>query len=198
MRSLQERLRVLRFWVGPVDGIYGPLTEQAVLAAQKAYALPLDGVASTEFRDTLAAAPTVTPYSTSGTLVEINKTRQLLLFVADGATQWIFNTSTGTELPYWHPNGQQLLADTPPGHHTFFSQYDGTQPGELGPLYRPKYFHHDGIAIHGYRSVPAAPASHGCVRVTFAAMDFIWARGLAPIGSEVWVYGTSPPPITAR
>src|SRR5690606_35305288 len=48
-----------------------------------------------------------------------------------------------------------------------FSQSDGTQPGELGPLYRPKYFHEDGIAVHGYGSVPSRPASHGCVRVSF-------------------------------
>src|SRR5690606_10953273 len=75
-----------------------------------------------------------------------------------------------------------LLADTPPGHHTLFSQYDGTQPDELGPPYRPKDFHVDGIAIDG--SGPARPASHGCVRVSFAAMDHLLAAVLAPMGAR--------------
>ena len=54
--------------------------------------------------------------------------------------------------------------------------------------YRPRYFHSDGIAVHGYDSVPSYPASHGCVRVTEPAMDFIWAEKLMPVGSEVWVH----------
>ena len=44
------------------------------------------------------------------------------------------------------------------------------------------------MTIHGYTSVPAYPASHGCVRVTYPAMDFIWDKGLTPIGTPVWVY----------
>jgi hypothetical protein len=57
----------------------------------------------------------------------------------------------------------------------------------LGLLYRPKYFH-EGVAIHGYTSVPAHPASHGCVRVTYPAMDHIWSAGLMPVGTPAWVY----------
>lgn len=66
------------------------------------------------------------------------------------------------------------------------------QDGELGPLYRPKYFHHDGIAVHGYGSVPPYPASHGCVRVSFAAVDYLWEQGLMPLESTVLVYGETP------
>jgi len=118
----------------------------------------------------------------------------LLYTVSSGEIEWVFNASTGTEQPYQHPGGYTAIADTPPGRHDVFYQYDGTQPGELGPLYRPKYFHRDGIAVHGYGKVPPYPASHGCVRVTFAAMDLIWASGLMPEGSTVLVYGESPPP----
>jgi hypothetical protein len=46
--------------------------------------------------------------------------------------------------------------------------------------------------IHGYQSVPAHPASHGCVRVTITAINTIWQESLAPVGTAVWVYGTSP------
>jgi len=38
-------------------------------------------------------------------------------------------------------------------------------------------------------SVPAYPASHGCVRVTVKAMDFIWDNEILPRGTEVLVYG---------
>jgi lipoprotein-anchoring transpeptidase ErfK/SrfK len=36
--------------------------------------------------------------------------------------------------------------------------------------------------------VPPYAASHGCVRVTLAAIDWIWAEDVAPIGTPVWVY----------
>jgi lipoprotein-anchoring transpeptidase ErfK/SrfK len=45
-----------------------------------------------------------------------------------------------------------------------------------------------GIAIHGDSSVPAHPVSHGCVRVSNQAIDWIWATGSDPIGTPVWVY----------
>ena len=69
---------------------------------------------------------------------------------------------------------------------------DGWDTGPLGDLFRPKYFHHDGIALHGFERVPPVPASHGCVRLTIPAINFVWAFDLAPIGTPVWVYGTTP------
>ena len=98
------------------------------------------------------------------------------------------DTSTGTEEPYVH-EGRELLADTPPGRFEISWQVVGWRDGALGRMWRPKYFHPDGIAIHGYRSVPPYRASHGCVRVTIAAMNAIWESGLAPVGTRVWVYG---------
>ena len=41
-------------------------------------------------------------------------------------------------------------------------------------------------AVHGSWSVPAYPASHGCVRVTIAVMDRLY-NGL-PVGLPVKVY----------
>lgn len=42
--------------------------------------------------------------------------------------------------------------------------------------------------VHGSTSVPAYPASHGCVRVTVPVMDRLW--GLLTIGTRVSVYRT--------
>jgi lipoprotein-anchoring transpeptidase ErfK/SrfK len=37
-------------------------------------------------------------------------------------------------------------------------------------------------------ALPEWPVSHGCVRVSNEAIDWIWAQNLAPIGMKVWLY----------
>lgn len=192
--ELQQRLQDLRFWVGPVDGVFGWLTEQAVYAFQKANDITVDGLVGPETRTALADPVVASPRSSEGRVTEIDKASQLIYAVLDGRLEWVFHTSTGTELPYEHPNGYTALADTPPGSHTVFWQTERWEEGVLGPLYSPKYFHEDGIAVHGYDDIPTSPATHGCARVTFAAMDYIWEHGLMPMDSTVLVYGESPPP----
>jgi N-acetylmuramoyl-L-alanine amidase len=184
--ALQARLTELGYWLGRPDAGYGLLTEQAVTAFQKVEGLSPDGVAGAATRAALADArrPTTTA---AGDLVEVDKTRQVLFVVRDGKVAWTLNVSTGTELPY-QVDGRTELADTPPGHWTVGWAVDGVDVGALGALYRPRYFHRDGIAVHGYHSVPNRPASHGCVRVTEEAMDWLWAGDLMPIGSAVWVH----------
>jgi lipoprotein-anchoring transpeptidase ErfK/SrfK len=117
----------------------------------------------------------------------VDKAPQVLFVVQRGVVEWTLNTSTGTEQPYLIDDRPEL-ADTPPGQWKVTSVYDGVDVGELGALYRPRYFHPDGIAVHGYSDVPAYRASHGCVRVSNAAIDWIWAENIMPIGSPVWVY----------
>ena len=184
--DLQRRLRSLGYWLGSMDGSYGYTTEQAVTAFQKVEGLSPDGVTGTTTRAALAAADRPST-SASGDLVEVDKDRQVLFVVRDGEVAWTLNVSTGTEKPYV-VNGRTELADTPEGRFKVSWVVDGVDVGELGALYRPRYFHGDGIAVHGYHSVPPYPASHGCVRVTEAAMDWIWSNNLMPMGSTVWVH----------
>jgi N-acetylmuramoyl-L-alanine amidase len=42
--------------------------------------------------------------------------------------------------------------------------------------------------VHGSPSIPGQPASHGCARLHDAAVDLLWAEGLMPVGTPVWVY----------
>jgi hypothetical protein len=185
--ALQVRLASLGYWLGPADASYGLLTEQAVTAFQKVSGLPRTGRVDRLTQVFLDASSRPRPRSGSGVVVEVDKARQVVFVARDGVTQWVFNTSTGTERPYsWE--GRTYLADTPVGHFTITRQIDGWRDGELGLLYRPKYFHPDGIAFHGYGSVPSYPASHGCVRVSFAAIDWMWEHDVLPIGRKVWVY----------
>ena len=191
VEAVQARLDALAYWVGPVDGIFGMLTEQAVYAFQKVNGLAVDGVVGPRTRAALEDPAPYVPESRAGDVMEVDKSLQVLVHVVDGRVDEIWNTSTGTENPYTY-NGEQYVADTPPGRHDVYRQVNGVREAALGDLYRPKYFHRDGIAIHGYGSVPPEPVSHGCVRVTRAGMDHIWATGMAPIGSVVLVHGTTP------
>jgi hypothetical protein len=185
--ALQERLRSLGYWLGTPDGTYGGLTVQAVMAFQKVEGLDRDGIVGAGTAAALDQAHRPSAASASGDLIEVDKARQVLLVVRDGHVRWVLNVSTGTEEEYW-VNGRTEVADTPAGHWQVEWAVDGLDVGELGGLHRPRYFHRDGIAVHGYSDVPAYPASHGCVRVSNAAIDWIWAEGLMPVGSPVWVY----------
>ena len=172
--ALQERLLALGFWVPVVDGDYGSVTQQAVMAFQKHAGLSRDGIAGPA---TLAALDAAGPVAAreGGDHVELDLERQLLIVVRGGRTL-AFNTSTGTT--GWR---------TPPGRFTVQREIDGVREAPLGDLYRPKYFN-AGIAVHGSPSIPGHPASHGCARVHDRVMDLLWADGLMPVGTPVWVY----------
>lgn len=184
--DLQNRLTQLGYWLGSTDGQYGVLTSQAVMALQKVHGLARTGAVDAATR---AALANPTPYvpRAPGDHVEVDKARQVLVVVRGGRPVYTFNTSTGTEKPYEYA-GVTYIAHTPSGTFTFSREIDGVRESRLGTLYRPKYFTSDGVAVHGSASVPAYPASHGCVRLTNAATDFVWGAGLIPLGSKVIVF----------
>lgn len=185
--ALQLRLEALGYWLGEPDGGFGSLTEQAVYAVQGVAGLERDGVVGPATAAAVEAGTRPEPRSDSGTVTEIDREAGVISFVRDGEVRLVLHTSTGTFEPYRYA-GRDLLADTPAGRFTVTWAFDGMRDGALGELYRPRYFHPDGIAVHGYPSVPAYPASHGCARVTAAAMDMVWARDLMPRGSVVLVH----------
>jgi peptidoglycan hydrolase-like protein with peptidoglycan-binding domain len=184
--SLQKRLSSLGFWISVADGSYGQTTEQAVMAFQKAAGLERDGVAGPLTMKAITAGVSVTPRSTAGHVLEIDKAKQLLLIVNNGKVADIINTSTGSNQPYTS-GGVTSIATTPSGTYSVFRQVNADDPGPLGDLWRPKYFN-GGIAIHGSPSIPGYPASHGCARMSNAAIDWIWSSGQAPMGTQVVVY----------
>jgi hypothetical protein len=185
--ALQKRLDTLGYWLGSPDGTFGSLTEQAVFAVQGAAGLDRDGVVGPATAAAIDDGTLPQPRSDRGAVTEIDRGTGTISFVRDGQVQLVLHTSTGTFEPYLY-DGRRLLADTPEGRFSVSWAYDGLRNGALGELYRPRYFHPDGIAVHGYPHVPAYPASHGCARVTDAAMDMVWARDLMPRSSEVLVY----------
>ncbi len=188
MVALQQRLSSLGYWLGTPDGTFGDSTQQAVYALQKAAGISRDGVVGPITTQALAQGTVPQPRGTpgSGYVIEIDLEHGLLMMVKDGRLQTTLNTSTGGGYTYTQ-DGVTAVADTPTGHFAIFRQVDGMVVNSLGELWRPKFFD-AGFAIHGDTYVPPEPVSHGCVRVSNEAIDWIWSANLAPTGTAVWVY----------
>jgi hypothetical protein len=202
---IQERLLQAGYWLMAVDGDFGLTTKQAVMAFQKYHGLKASGSVD-EVTALALTAIAERPMSRSerdgdvrdGVLLEVDKDRQVLMVVVSGRVEWVLNTSTGNGQWFLEQNQKdptkweigQSITDS--GRFKVNRERaDGWWAGDLGEIYRPKYFN-GGIAVHGSRSIPNYPASHGCVRVSVPAMDMIWASGLVPKGTPVWVYGADP------
>ena len=184
--ALQQHLTSLGYWLGTPDGTFGNTTEQAVYALQKAAGITRDGIVGPVTEHALADGVVPHPRSTSGNVIEVDLEDDLLMFVRDGQLLYTLNTSTGGGYTYTD-DGVTAVADTPVGLFHVYRQVFGMVVDSLGQLWLPKFFD-EGFAIHGDTDVPPYPVSHGCVRVSNEAIEWIWSSNLAPIGTSVWVY----------
>jgi N-acetylmuramoyl-L-alanine amidase len=183
---LQQRLGALGYWLGSPDGQFGDATQQAVYALEKAAGLGRSGIVNSQFVAALNEGVVPHPRTTSGDAIDVDLEDDLLLIVKNGALQYVLNTSTGGGYTYTE-DGVTSVATTPRGVFSIGHVVDGLVIDKLGALWRPRYFY-EGFAIHGDSYVPPYPVSHGCVRVSNEAIDWIWAENLAPLGLTVWVY----------
>ena len=190
----QQRLLDLGFWNAGADGSYGLSTAQAVMAFQKWSGLPATTVIDEATAGALNTAPCRPTTTIAGDVFEVDKARQLGLFVRRGAVVWVLNVSTGNGRDYDEENrrfpGQREIgvAVTPNGSFNVYRVSDQVRyEGTLGSMYRPRFVV-GGVAVHGSPSIPNYPASHGCIRVSNPAMDMIWAANLLPMGSRVVIH----------
>jgi peptidoglycan hydrolase-like protein with peptidoglycan-binding domain len=183
---LQQRLTALGYWLGAPSGNFDDATQQAVYALEKVSGLPRTGIVDAPFAAALNAGDVPKPRTTSGNAIEVNLELDLVVFVKNGALEYVINCSSGGGYTYTE-NGETDTAVTPTGVYSIVRVVDGTVTDSLGTLWRPRFFY-EGFAIHGDSYVPPEPVSHGCVRVSNEAIDWIWAENLAPIGIEVWLY----------
>jgi N-acetylmuramoyl-L-alanine amidase len=145
--ALEQRLAQLHYALRGVDGVYDQDTTEAVLAFQKVNGLPRTGRVETWLWRRLARAG-IPRSLRGGDYIEVDKTRQVLFVVEAGVVARVVHVSTGA------------TGNTPLGSWHVYR----TVPGWDWVLWYPLYFK-GGFAIHGYPSVPAYPASHGCVRI---------------------------------
>jgi lipoprotein-anchoring transpeptidase ErfK/SrfK len=107
----------------------------------------------------------------AGRHVEVDISRQVMVLAANGKAQHIFHVSTGAPST---PSDR--------GSYRFYRRQAGYN--SIGMYY--SVYYNRGEAIHGYKSVPAYPASHGCIRNPIPNSRFIydWVR----IGMPIFVY----------
>jgi hypothetical protein len=185
VEALQRRLAELGYQVHEADGQFGSETHHAVVAFQKVNRLDRDGVVGPVTRKALERPRLPRPRSRKGGFhVEADLTLQVVYLVKDGEIREILDASSGSGQNYT-VDGDVRVAVTPLGDFQIQRKIDAWRKSDLGLLYRPAYFT-GGYALHGAPSVPAFPASHGCIRITTAAMDRLFDR--LPVGTPMLVY----------
>jgi Putative peptidoglycan binding domain/L,D-transpeptidase catalytic domain len=171
VRALERLLWQQRYALRGVDTYYGSDTYEAVLAFQKVHGSLRTGRVSPGTWSRLSRAAVPRAFVPSGTHVEISKSKQVLYEVRAGRVVKTVHVSTGA------------TGNTPVGRWRVYRLGPGYNA--LG-MYYSLYFLR-GFAIHGYHSVPAWPASHGCVRtpIWFAPGFYSrWAR----LGTRIYVF----------
>jgi len=191
--SLEQRLSSLHYEVGRADDRFDQNTAYAVTAFQKVNRMARTGRATDDVVakvNSTTAAPAALVPEGGATRVEIDLNRQVLFLYERGSLSKILTVSTG--------NGKRFCSEgvcrnavTPVGAYAVNRQARGWETGPLGSLYNPQYFN-GGIAIHGSRSVPASPASHGCVRIPMGAAE--WFPSRVTLGTPVYVAGSGAVP----
>jgi GNAT superfamily N-acetyltransferase len=172
VRALQRRLRRLGYVVG-ARGAYDARTARAVLAFRKVTGMPRRFDASSPVMRAIArgAGSFRIRRPAHGRHIEADLSRQVIALIANGRVERIYPVSSGA-----------------PGTPTIrgaFRVYAKTPGTNFKGMVDSAYFS-GGYATHGYFSVPAFPASHGCLRVPIsdARSLFSWIR----IGTRVDVY----------
>jgi hypothetical protein len=107
----------------------------------------------------------------AGRHVEVDLRRQVMVLASRGKPRYTFHVSTG-----------KWSTPTDRGHFRFYRRHPGYN--SLRMLH--SVYYNRGEAIHGYRSVPTYPASHGCIRSPIPDARFIynWVR----LGMSIYVY----------
>ncbi len=188
MADIEQKLASLHYEVGTVDDTYDQDTAYAVTAFQKITGAERTGRATDDIVAAIDAATSPPgPLMAGGgpNRVEVDLGRQVLFLYEGDALTKILTVSTGSGERFCS-EGYCRKAITDPGSFKVYRQAQGWEDGPLGSLYNPSYFD-GGIAIHGATSVPASPASHGCVRIPMHAAE--WFPAHIPLGTPVYVAG---------
>lgn len=176
VRALQRQLQQLGY-LAPrmVNGVFGDATWHAVVAFQGWHRMTRDGVAGPAVRLKLRDAKRPRSTRTSGARVEIDLTRQVLLLIGgNGRTERIVHISSGR------------TGNTPTGRYSVIRKevMSWSIPFESWMPWASYFV--GGFAIHEYGSVPAYPASAGCIRVPAAEAKMIYE--FADFGMPVILY----------
>ena len=168
--ALERRLHGLHYALHKSNRFFGVDTYEAVLAFQKVHRMSRTGRVGDAVWRKLGRTHVPKARHPSGAHIEVDKTRQVLFEVRRGRVVRVMHVSTGA------------TGNTPVGTwHVYWKQAGLNSHGMYYSLYW-----YLGFAIHGYASVPAWPASHGCVRIPMWLAPGLYSRW--GLGTTVYVY----------
>jgi len=187
VKALQQRLAALKYSPGPIDGIFGSGTREAVWAFQEVQRLTVDGVVG-PITGRALVNPRAYParYPNGGALrVEVNLTTRVLVVYQNSRVALISHISAGGG--YYYGGGARAI--TPTGHFRTTHYMPGWVTVPLGVMYNPVFFIGTAYAIHGEwnYNVPVNPVSHGCVRIPYNIAVFFHTMVKTP-GTSVYIY----------
>ena len=172
VRMLQRHLARRGDVVGE-RGVFDARTSRAVLAFRKVTGMRRTSAADRAVMRKLArnGGWYRVRHPKHGKHVEADLSRQVLVLARGRKVERIYHTSTGSS-----------ATPTIRGSFRFYRSQPGLNAKEM---FHTQYFI-GGYAIHGYKSVPIYPASHGCLRVPMADARSIydWIK----LGDRIDVY----------
>ena len=184
IKNAEQNLSQLGYWTGPIDGVFDVASRSALIAFQKYERRPITGQMTIEELEAIRSSSLPSPRETGYAHVEVDLDRQVLLVVGDDDGVRVLPVSTGNDQPFL-AEGKTSIAYTPRGRFLVYEKEAGWGTGPLGAMYYSNYIS-GGVAIHGSRSIPNQPASHGCIRVPMFAARELSKR--MPVGTIVLVY----------
>lgn len=183
-REAERLLSDRGYWTGVVDGLFDPATRSALIAFQKWEGRPITGQLTIDELEGIRTSASPKARELGYTHVEVDLDHQVLLLVNNEGDVRVLPVSTGNGQPFVD-EGLTSTAYTPRGRFLVYEKEVGWQSGSLGSTYYANFIS-GGVAIHGSRSVPIEPASHGCIRIPmFAAREM---SKLLKLGTIVLVY----------
>lgn len=187
---LQQALTNAGFFHFEVDGVYGPTTSSAVVAFHKY--LDLDRSKAFNALDWIRLEmlpdPGLPERHDETDYVEVDLRRQLLFLIRDGELVQTIPVSTGSGSAYFSVrSGRTVTAATPQGDFVLkWHQTTWVCDQTTGWCVYKYWAFTDFYGIHGYRSVPTVPASHGCVRVEVWDADWLESRLFVGMPVHIW------------
>jgi peptidoglycan hydrolase-like protein with peptidoglycan-binding domain len=174
VKELQRRLTALKYYPGPVNGIFGTDTLEAVWAFQEVQGLPGEDFVSAAMRRALnhPRAPRKLDAAAGRNRIEVNLGIEVLVLYRNNHVQLISHVSSGGGYYYCSPGGGCGVAITPTGNYRTLSFFPGWIAVPLGYMYNSVFFIGTAYAIHGDTDVPLQPVSHGCVRIPMDIANF--------------------------
>jgi len=184
IKEAERRLADLGYWTGAVDGIVDTATRSALIAFQKWEGRDVTGRLTIDEFEAIQDSKGPRARDRGYAHVEVDLDRQILMLVNDESDVRVLPVSTGNGASF-KEEGKRTAAYTPRGRFLVYHKGYGWEKGPLGSVYYANDIS-GGIAIHGARSVPSKPASHGCIRIPmFAARE---VSRLLEVGTIVLVY----------